>query len=381
MSASALAWAGGLAARARGAGAIRPSLLLALLLASACHAEPAAQAREHAARLLAVESTVVRAREGYTVREYFAGRVTARRTSELGFERGARVVEMRADEGDRVCADQVLAHLDTRELEARRRELEARVAQGKARLALAQRTSRRRRALLERETLYRQAYDEALFEQRALQAELGAARAALESVGVALELSVLRAPYAGSVTRRYVDEGTPVAAGETVLQLVEDDYLELRVGLPPETAARAGAKSVWPAESHAGPFEAHLAARVPRVEPQTRTVPVVFEIREPPAALRPGDLARLMVETERPGPGFWLPLTALAESHRGLWSAFALRPADEDPDAHVVERRELQLVHAEAERVFVRGTLRDGERVVATGLHRVVPGQKVHLLP
>jgi len=39
-----------------------------------------------------------------------------------------------------------------------------------------------------------------------------------------------------------------------------------------------------------------------------------------------------------------------------------------------VDPRVVEVVHAEADRVFVRGTLRDGERVVATGLHRIVPG-------
>ena len=33
----------------------------------------------------------------------------------------------------------------------------------------------------------------------------------------------------------------------------------------------------------------------------------------------------------------------------------------------------------ESERAFVRGTLRDGDRVVTTGLHRLVPGQRVRV--
>jgi len=135
-------------------------------------------------------------------------------------------------------------------------------------------------------------------------------------------------------------------------------------------------------ETGAGTVEAVLHTRLPSVDPDTRTVTAIFRIPEPPEGLRHGDLARLAVSSERPGEGFWLPLTALAESRRGLWAAFALVSEAEaqDEDVFRVERRELQLVHAEADRAFVRGTLRDGERIVSTGLHRIVPGQRVRAL-
>jgi RND family efflux transporter MFP subunit len=365
----------------RGAAAAAPLLLVLGLgpLLSACGSDTASAA-DPAPEPLGVEAAPVRATEGYVVRERYAGRVTARRSSELGFERGARVVQIAVDEGDAVEAGQVMARLETRDLEARRRELEARVAQTEAQLALARRTTARRETLAREESISAQAFDEARFQQEALEAERAAARAALDAVRVALDLSELRAPYAGSVTARLVDEGTTVAPGQTVLRLIEDAHLELRVGLPPETAARLAAGSVHPIESEAGAFEARLETLVPSIDPDTRTVTAVFAIPEPPAGLRHGGLARLAVESERPGQGFWLPLAALAESRRGLWAAFAVVPA-EDGEGHVVERREVQLVHAEAERAFVRGTLHDGDRVVTSGPHRIVPGQKVRVLP
>lgn len=364
-----------------GRGAARALLLAGLLAAPGlgCRGD-AASAADPAPGLLVVRDTPVTRSEGYAVRERFAGRVTARRESALGFGRGARVVEMAVDEGDAVEPGQVLARLETRELEARRRELEARVAQVEAQLALARRTSARRETLARRETISEQAWDEARFQEAALAAELSAARAALEAVRASLDLSVLRAPYAGAITARRVDEGTPVAPGQAVLHLIEAGHLELRVGLPPETAAALAPGAAYPVESDAGRFEARLTTRIPSVDPETRTVTAVFAIPRPPDGLHHGSMARLAVETQRPGEGFWLPLTALAESRRGLWAAFALLPDGDADDVRVVERRELQLLHAEAERAYVRGTLRDGDRIVADGLHRIVPGQRVRVL-
>ena len=72
--------------------------------------------------------------------------------------------------------------------------------------------------------------------------------------------------------------------------------------------------------------------------------------------------------------GFWMPTEALAESQRGLWSAYTLKSQD---NMYVLERRPVELLHIETDRAFVRGTLEHGDVVVAGGLHRLVPGQMV----
>ena len=122
-------------------------------------------------------------------------------------------------------------------------------------------------------------------------------------------------------------------------------------------------------------YGARLETVIPSVEPDTRTVTAVLRFAEPPPGVENGTLGRLSLSTPREGEGFWLPITALTEGRRGLWSAYVL--VDSGDDGSRVERRELQLLHVESDRAFVRGTLRDGERVVATGLQRLVPGQRV----
>ena len=69
--------------------------------------------------------------------------------------------------------------------------------------------------------------------------------------------------------------------------------------------------------------------------------------------------------------GFWLPLTALTESERGLWGVLVVNRSS------VLERRVVEVLHAEADRAYVRGTLQDGDWVVRTGVQRLVPGQQV----
>lgn len=384
--------------------------LIALGLAAAAAAwllvRPSADAEsvppDRAAAVLPVEVQVVEVQTGYEVTAVFAGRLVARRTSVLGFERSGRLAAVAVDDGDRIEAGQVLARLDVRALEARRRELAAQVEETEARLALAGLTAERRQRLHADEALSAQARDEAVHERRALAARLEAGRAALQHVDVELDLSVLRAPYPGLVVERHADEGAVVSPGEPMLEVREEGVLEAHVGVSPEAASDLAPGAEREIRIAGRSVPAVVRSRVDHVEPDTRTVRVVLELQEAPPEARPGALVRLPVSDRVAADGFWLPVTALAESRRGLWSVYAVVPEAESADpreavpatrpdsehgsqapagrAVRVERRQVDLLHAGAERVFARGTLRDGERVVATGIHRLVPGQRVRPL-
>ncbi|MDJ0867502.1 MAG: efflux RND transporter periplasmic adaptor subunit [Myxococcota bacterium] len=341
-------------------------------------AESAPAAAEAAAgTLLPVETFVVELDGDYPVTESYAGRVVSRRRSALGFERGGRLERVWVDEGDTVEPGQVLAVLDTSALEAQRRQLEAQQRETEARLALARLTTERRRKLRESDHVSVQEMDEAIFAERALEASLAAARASLERVEVDLELSRIEAPYAGTVTERLEDEGTVVAPGQPLLGVVEAGALEVHVGVRPETAAELVAGARYEVEIAGARHAARLDSVLPTIEIDTRTVTVILRLDAAAPGVRSGALARVALERRVRGEGSWLPLTALAESRRGLWSAYAV-VSDGEGGARV-ERRQLELIHAEADRAYVRGTLRAGDRLVATGLHRLVPGQRVRL--
>ncbi len=343
----------------------------------------ASDATSSAPSTLVVETIVVREQPRHAVRESYAGRVTSSRSSDLGFDRPGRVVELRVDEGDRVEKGELLGALETRDLRAEIRELQAREAASAARLELARLTTKRSESLLGSDSISKQAYDEARFNQAALEADLEAARAGIARARIALELSELHAPFSGTVVMRNVDEGTVVTPGQSVFRVIEDGAMELRVGIPVATAAGLVTGGHYPVEIEGGAFEARLVRKIPRVDPRTRTMTAVFEIDSGDGKdrerLRDGALGRLRIETPRDTRGFWLPISALSEGRRGLWSAFAVEPDPDAPDRLRVEQRDLQVIHVETDRVFVDGTLQDGDRIVANGIHRIVPGQPVRL--
>jgi multidrug efflux pump subunit AcrA (membrane-fusion protein) len=93
--------------------------------------------------------------------------------------------------------------------------------------------------------------------------------------------------------------------------------------------------------------------------------------------LVPGQLVRLEVGETIESAGFWLPTSALLRRQRGLWCCYVVVVDRERPSTGRVETRDLEVLHTEGQRVFVRGTLQPGETVIAAGTHRVVPGQRV----
>jgi len=355
-------------------------LWLALASRGEAGSEDEERQRTEAATPLPVAVVEIHLADRFEIHERLAGRVVARRRSELGFERSGRLARIEVREGDRVEAGALLARLDTRELEARRRELRALVESTRSRLELARVTAGRQRELRRADYLSPQALDEAVANETTLEAQLAADRAALEHVEVGLELSSLRAPYAAVIVRRLADEGSITSPGQSVLAVLEDGVQELQLGVPPELAGGLELGRAYPIESGSLALEARLRSIVPELDPATRTQTAILEIpreADPAGRLADGSLAWVRLAREIETRGAWVPLGALAEGRRGTWTTFAVVP-DAEGRARI-ERRQVEIIQAEAERAFVRGTLRDGDRIVRDGLHRLVPGMRVEV--
>ncbi len=378
-------------------------------------------------RPLPVRTLPAEASPGYEVTRRYTGRTVARRTSALGFERGGKVIELLADDGDAVEAGAVLARLDVRALTARRAELRARhagaqarldemeagpraetiavaragLAEAESQLALARLKDERRARLLADGVIGAEQRDEvatslaALAAQRAGAAarldelETGTRReriaaqraavaeldAAIASIELDIEKSELRAPFAGTIAARSVDEGTVIAAGQPLLRLLERGAPEVRVGVPANVVAELGERDALPVEVGGRAHPARIRSLLPEVDPRTRTRTVVLHLDES-AGVVPGEVARLPVTRTVREAGFWLPTTALVRGARGLWAVWVVV---EDGDGPRVARRDVEVIHAETARAFVRGTLRDGDRVVRDGGQRVTVGQRVRI--
>ncbi|MCG8440493.1 MAG: efflux RND transporter periplasmic adaptor subunit [Caulobacterales bacterium] len=325
-----------------------------------------------------VAAAKVEMREAAVVGEAYAGVVTPRRESRLGFETGGRVAVIAVDVGDEVVEGAELARLDLRTLDAQIAAAEASVVEAEASLRLARATAERQRELVDGGHASRQRLDEVDANVDVSRARVGAARAELDALIVRRDLSILTAPFAGIVTDRLLDEGTIAGPGVGVVDLVESGALEVRVGLPVEQAQSLIVGEVYRFHVRGAPVSARLRSVTGVVERATQTVAAVFHVLEDGAS-RPaaGEVARLTLEKPLDEPGFWVPVTALAEGRRGLWNVLALEPDPDEPGVYRLAPRLVDVIHTEADRAYARGAVAHGELIVTAGVERVVPGQRV----
>lgn len=160
-----------------------------------------------------------------------------------------------------------------------------------------------------------------------------------------------------------------------MLEWLEAGALEIRVGMASD--AVSGLQSGVMVDM-VSPTGEGFALEVLRILPQrnraARTVDVILAAPPERAALRDGDLVtalRREIITER---GFFLPREALTESVRGLWACYVAVPdAGTGAGTYRLDRRDLKLLHDYPDRVFVRGVIREGDRVLASGIQKVAP--------
>ncbi|MEN1727841.1 MAG: efflux RND transporter periplasmic adaptor subunit [Pseudomonadota bacterium] len=311
--------------------------------------------------------------EAYTYERLFIGQVEAQQTALTGFEIPGLVSEVRVGEGDIVQRGDLLASLDTARLEALKNEAEASVQRSEADATLAQSTFERVQQARGANAVSALEEDEAREARDATLAALNVAQARLDSILVDIGKAQLIAPFDGTVTRRHVDEGTVINSGAPILEIQENANLEARVGVTSDVAARleVGMGKTIVLESDA--VEAVVSAVIP-VRQQTRTVDIILEIKDAPEAIRPGDIVRVPIDYAIEQRGLWVPLNALTEGIRGLWSVFAV---EQDNGADVVQRRTVEVHYTTAEQAFVSGALSDGDRLVIEGGSKLVPGQLV----
>jgi RND family efflux transporter MFP subunit len=343
-------------------------LLLAAVVAGGCRVAASPAEAEPEPEPLPVATVAFRLEDAHAETRRFTGEVRSGQASRLGFERGGRVARVVVKEGARVAAGDVLARLDTAQLRAARRRVQAGLEQARARRELSNLTAQRVGRLAREEFAPVQDADEARLGRDAAEARVDELEARLAQIAVDLRKSVLRAPFAGLVSDRLVDEGTVVGPGAPVLRLVHDGGKEAFVGVPVEmlrTLAVGSKHTVVVGEAAPRVVSARVTGLVDDVDPGTRTAGVILKLS--------GDVevAEGEVVRRRAARGGWLPLSALEAGLRGLWTVYRVG-AD-----GVAVREAVEILHTDGDRAFVEGTLSDGDHVIARGLHRLVPGQRV----
>ncbi|MGE0863255.1 MAG: efflux RND transporter periplasmic adaptor subunit [Vicinamibacterales bacterium] len=382
-------------------------ILAAAALVAACNGAGAKAPPADAAAITVSAAEVVEQPIKRFIR--VSGTLTAQEDAEVAAEVAGRVVATPVERGSRVSAGDGLIRLAAAEGEAQAAEAQANAAQIEARLGMANgaafaidrvpevanafaglqlaRTEFERAKRLHDQQLLSQAE----FDQRSAQAEaterqydvarngasqqyqsLLAARARVTLAQKALADTTVRAPFAGVVGERFVSIGDYVTRGTRVATVMRVDPLRVELTVPEQyVAAVAAGRAVtfevdaYPGESFAG----QVRYVSPSVAADTRALTLEATVPNTALRLKPGFFATAQIEQATLIPGLLVPATAV-RTVSGTARVFVIA-------GDRVEERVVMVGQPVGDRVEVTSGVSAGERVVASGVDRIVDGVRV----
>ncbi|WP_213880852.1 efflux RND transporter periplasmic adaptor subunit [Pseudomonas sp. dw_358] len=244
--------------------------------------------------------------------------------------------DWKTDIGTHVVAGQVLAQIDSPDLDQQLAQAHARLVQEQADARLAETSATRWQNLLNGHSVSRQEVDEKSAAAAAARATVEAAQADYARLLDLTNYKTLRAPFDGTVTARNTDVGALIKADSgsaTELFTVSDTHqLRLYVPVPQNYAAviHAGMTVKLTVPEHPGKqYEGQLVGNSTAVDMRSGTLLAQFVVKNPDDTLMPGDYAEATLSIPPGAQGVSIPSSAM------IFRAQGTQVAVIDKDNHV----------------------------------------------
>ena len=227
------------------------------------------------------------------------------------------------DIGQHVETGQLLAEIDTPEVDQQLEQAKAEVSQADANLALAKSTSERWVDLLKTSSVSEQETAEKQADYALKKANLEAARANLHRLEDLKSFARVTAPFAGTITARDTDVGQLINAGSgrALFRLAQTNPLRVYVHVP-QTLSRAvevgqGA-DLSIGELPDRKFEAKVVRTAGAMDPSSRTLLAELEVNNPQNEILAGSYAQVRFHDTRGDPTLTLPANTLLFRSEGM---------------------------------------------------------------
>ena len=310
--------------------------------------------------------------------------------STLAAEEAGLIKERSFDEGQRVEKGKLLARANTELLDAKIAAAKAAHASAMAMVDRAEADVTQATRELKRLTGLRSeggasekelqdaialdAVSQAMLKVR--KAEAAEKLAAVTELERVLDKAMVHSPFAGVVSKRYVEVGQWVKQGDPVADVVQMDPLHVRVHVPEEVIAGLSGESqaqvtfdaLRASDGKPRTITMKVDQILPEADPASRTFTVKLLAPNPDMTLRPGFFARVAFSRKLDvADGLLVPRDAVVS--RG-------------ENAHVVAFRDgkaaivpVRRGVSEGDKVIVYGELKQGEMIVVRGNESIMPGQ------
>ena len=306
----------------------------------------------------------------------FVGTIRPRIESDLGFRVGGKVSKRLVEVGTLVDAGQALATLDEADLNLQAEQAEAERSAATGVLAQASAAEARAKGLRQKGWSTDAQLEQARAAADEARARLNRAERSVELTKNSLSYATLVADAAGVVTATLIEPGQVVTAGQTAIRVARLADKEVVVAIPETLLARARSGdarvSIW-SEPDKG-YVAKLRELAPSADAATRTYLAKFSLSDAGNAVQLGMTATLTLSDPASDRAARLPLSALFNQGDGP----SLYVADRDSGAITLKRVSVKSI--ERKDVLISGGVEEGANVVALGVQKLDPAQKVKIV-
>jgi len=307
----------------------------------------------------------------------FPARIESSRRADLSFRVPGKLQEILVREGERVEATTTIARLDPTDYRLVVNDRQAEYDRTK-------KDFERAAALVERGNIARQVYDRRRAEFRSAEAALGRARQDLA-------YTELKAPFAGEIARRYVQNFEDVQAKQPVLAMRDVLSLEVKFDVPEQVIIRIDESKATPSSPDPDVLVSFASApdnwyalefkeMAARADPATQTFEVTYTMSAPEnLTVLPGMTASVTVDLGdfiASSDVIYVPVQAVVASND-----LAPRVWVVDEASMTVAPRPVEVGAMRGHFIAVTGGLSPGDRIVTAGVPFLVEGMKVSLWP
>jgi len=286
-----------------------------------------------------------------------------------------------ADIGAHVKAGQLLADIETPEVDQQLRQSRADLATAEANLHLSQITATRYADLLKTDSVSKQDADNAAGDYAAKQATVQSAQANVRRLEELQAFEKIYAPFNGVITARNTDIGALIDSGSSggarteLFHIAQPDKLRVYVNVPEaySQAAKPGltadlALSEFPGRR----FQGTLVRTAEAIDQSTRTLLVEIRVNNPTGTLLSGAYAEVHLKLPTATSAFILPVNTLLFRSEGLRVAAIT-------DGRHAELKSITLGHDFGSEVEVVAGLTGDESIVINPPDSIVAGEEVRI--
>jgi membrane fusion protein, multidrug efflux system len=280
------------------------------------------------------------------------------------------------DIGSKVKVGDVLAEVDTPQVDEDLNQAKANLAQAQAALDLSRVTFRRDQDLLERKVIAQQDFDTASSDLHSKEATVNANAAAVSRLQALEDFKIVKAPFDGIVTRRNTDIGQIVNAGSgtPLFDVAQVSPLRIYVNVPEAMAGYVrigGPAHITFSEFPGQKFSGQVVRTAQAIDPASRTLLTEIDVANDAGQLLPGAYSPVHLETEGPA-SLLIPSSSLLFRSEGA----SLGVVGPDNRVHV---KKVKIGRDLGSKLEIVSGLLPTDRVVVNPVDGLADGTLVHV--